>query len=57
MNTPMDPPSNEKSMLHWVLCSENWEDLIVIAVPELNTIPIESNYLDTSTENIKKILL
>ena len=35
MNTPQDPPPSEKSPLHWGLCSENWEDLVIIAVPEL----------------------
>ena len=54
MNTSWDLPPDEKSPLHWVLCSENWEDLVIIAVPELNTTPIESNYLNMSTQDIKQ---
>ena len=46
--------SHVKSPLHWVLCSENWKDLMIIAVPELNTHPIESNYSDVSTQDIKR---
>ena len=51
---PQDPPPNEKSTLHWVLCSEKWEDLMIIAVPELNTTPIESNYSNVFTKDIKR---
>ena len=51
---PEDPSPSENSPLHWVLCSENWEDLMIIAVPELNTTPIENNYLDESTQYIKR---
>ena len=54
MNTPQDPSTDEKSPLHWVLCSENWEDLMIIAVPELSTTLIESSYLDVSTQDIKR---
>ena len=56
-NTSQDPPLNENPMLHWVLCPERWEDIVIIAVPELNTISIENNYLDVSTQEIKKVLL
>ena len=54
MNTHQDPPPNEKSPLYWVLCSENWEDLVIIAVPELNTTWTENNYSDVSTQDIKR---
>ena len=54
MNTPQEPPPDEKSPLDWVLCSEDWEDPMVIALPELNTTLIESNYLDVSTQDIKR---
>ena len=57
MNPPQDPPPNENSSLHWVLCSENWKDLVIIAVPDLNTTPTDSNYLNVSTLDIKEILL
>ena len=54
MNTPEDPFLNQKPTLHWVLCSQKWEDLMIIVVPELNTILIESNYLDVSIQDITK---
>ena len=54
MNKSQDPPLNENLTLHWVLCSERWEDIVTLAVPELNTIPIENNYLDVSTQEIKR---
>ena len=54
MNTPKNPTLDENPMLYWVLCSEKWEDLMIIAVPELDTILIKSNYLDVSTQDIKK---
>ena len=54
MNTPQDIHLNEKSPLHWVLCSENWEDLVIIDVLELNTNLINSNYSDVSTQDLKR---
>ena len=54
MNTSQDPPLNENPTLHWVLCSERWEDIVIIAVPELDTILIENYYLDVSAQEIKK---
>ena len=50
MNTSQDPPLNENPTLHWVICPKRWEDIMIIAVPELNTIPIENNYPDVSAE-------
>ena len=38
----------------WVLCSEDWRDIVIRYVPELNDIPIEDNYADISWEEIKK---
>ena len=54
MNMPQDPPCDENHTLHWVLCSEIWEDIVIIAVPELDTIAIENNYLDVSVQEIKR---
>ena len=54
MNTSQGPPLDEIPTLHWVLCSERWEDIVIIAVPELDTILIETNYLDVSTQEIKR---
>ena len=39
----------------WVLCSEDWRDIVIMYVPELNDIPIEENYADISWEEIKKV--
>ena len=38
----------------WVLCSEDWRDIVITYVPELNDIPIENNYADISWEEIMK---
>ena len=38
----------------WVLCSEDWRDIVIMYIPELNDIPIEDNYADISQEEIKK---
>ena len=54
INMSQDPPLDEKTTLHWVLCSERWEDIVIIAVPKLDTILIENNYLDVSTQEIKR---
>ena len=41
----------------WVLCSEDWRDIVIMYVPELNNIPIEENYADKSQEEIKDVFL
>ena len=38
----------------WVLCSEDWRDIVITYVPQINNIPIENNYADISQEEIKK---
>ena len=38
----------------WVLCSEDWRDIVITYVPQLNNIPIEDNYANISQEEIKK---
>ena len=57
MNTSLDPPLDDNPTLHWVLCSERWEGIVIIAVPELNTILIENNYSDESAQEIKRSYL
>ena len=37
----------------WVLCSEDWQDIVITYVPQLSNIPIEDNYADISLEEIK----
>ena len=37
-----------------VLCSEDWRDIIITYVPQLNNIPIENNYAGISQGEIKK---
>ena len=54
MNTSQDPPLDENPMLHWKLCSERLEDIVIIAVPEFYTIPIDNNYPDVSIQEIKR---
>ena len=44
----------ENAETEWVLCSEDWRDIVITYVPELNDIPIDDNYADISQEEIKK---
>ena len=37
----------------WVLCSEDWRDVVIMYIPNLNNIPIEENCVDISQEDIK----
>ena len=57
MNMSQNPPLDENPMLHWVLCSERWKDIVIIAVPELNTTLVENNYSDVSAQEIKSLTL
>ena len=57
MNTSQDPPLDENPPLHWVLCSERWKDIVIIAVSELDTILIENNYSDVSAKEVKRSYL
>ena len=38
----------------WVLCSEDWRDIVIMYVPELDDITIEDNNAVISWEEIKK---
>ena len=38
----------------WVLCSEDWRDIVITYVPQINDIAIEDNYADMSQEENKK---
>ena len=53
MNTPQDLPLSKNPTLHWILCSGKWEELMIVAVLEIDTILIGNNYLDVSTLHIK----
>ena len=55
VNMSQDLPLDENPTLHRVLCFERWEDIVIIAVPEFDTIPIENNYSDLSTQEIKNV--
>ena len=41
----------------WVLCSEDWQDIVIKYVLQLNNIPIENNCTDISMEEIKDAYL
>ena len=47
----------EHAKTEWVLCSEDWRDIVITYVPELNDIPIEDNYAEISKEEIKDVYL
>ena len=37
----------------WVLHSENWKDIVIMYVPQLNDIAIEDDYANISLEEIE----
>ena len=45
---------DEKQKTEWVLCSEDWRDIVIIYVPQLNHISLEDTYVEISKEEIKK---
>ena len=45
---------SEYIQTEWVLCSEDWRDIVITYVPQLNNIPIEDNYAEISQKEIKK---
>ena len=47
----------ENAETEWVLCSEDWRDIMITYVPDLNNIPIKENYADISQEEIKDTFL
>ena len=47
----------EHVQTEWVLCSEDWRDVVITFVPDLNNIPIEEHYADISQEEIKDTFL
>ena len=47
----------EHARTEWVLCSEDWRDIVIMYVPEFNDIPIEDNYAEISKDEIKDAYL
>ena len=45
---------SEHIQIEWVLCSEDWGDIVITYVPQLNNIPVEDNYVEISHKEIKK---
>ena len=37
----------------WALCSDDWQDIVITYIPQLNDAPIEGNYADISLKEIK----
>ena len=33
------------SQTEWILCSDDWQDIVIIYIPQLNETPIEENYV------------
>ena len=44
----------QKAETEWILCSEDWRDIVIMYVPNLNDIPMEENYAEIPIEQIKK---
>ena len=47
----------EHAQTECILCSEDWRDVVIMYVPDLNNIPIEDNYAEISQEEIKDAFL
>ena len=45
---------SENIHTEWVLCSEDWRDIVIMCVPQINDIAIVDNYADVSQEEIRK---
>ena len=41
----------------WVLCSDDWQHIAIIYIPQLNDTLIEVNYADISLKEIKDAYL
>ena len=41
----------------WVLCSDDWQDIVITHIPQLNNTPIEDNYADISLKKLKMYIL
>ena len=39
---------SEHTKTEWVLCSEDWRDIVIIYVPQIINTAIEDNYADIS---------
>ena len=37
----------------WLLCSDDWQDIVIIDIPQPSDTPIEDNYVDISLKKIK----
>ena len=46
---------DEKQKTEQVLCSEDWRDIVIMHVPQLNNIPIEDNYAEIPQKEIKEV--
>ena len=57
-NKRTDQETNpEHTQTDWVLCSEDWRDVMIMYVPDCNNILIEENYADIPQEEIKDTFL
>ena len=48
---------DERLKTEWVLCSEDWRDIVITYAPQINNIVIEDNYVNIFQGEIKKIYL
>ena len=37
----------------WVICSDDWQGIVITYIPQLSDTPIENNYADISLKEIK----
>ena len=44
---------SKHTKIEWVLCSEDWRDIVIMYVPQLNDIAIQDNYANISLEESK----
>ena len=51
----MKNATSDHTQTECVLCSEDWHDIAITYIPQLDNIPIENNYVDICLKEIKDV--
>ena len=49
----MQDTTSKHPQTEWLLCSDDWQDIVITYIPQLNDTPIEDNYADIALKEIK----
>ena len=53
IKSKMQGATPKHQQTEWILCSDDWQDIVIIYIPQLNHTPIEDNYGDISLKESK----